>query len=124
MKGQGLTAFAAFVAILVVLQGVQFSLISNKIAQVIEPSRVQAHTVVYIPDGQGSRGVPIYEIPGGLATADFLPNFTLVDMICWDDVAEQRYFRVRVDSGAAVRAGQVVVVRAVDTHNQTLADRC
>lgn len=92
----------------------------DEIAQKLQPP---AQTVVYIRDGQGSQGVPIYQIPGGSATPELLPNYTPVDMVCWADEGGQRWFYVRV-SDSPVRSGQIAVVRAIDTHNQQRVDRC
>lgn len=84
-------------------------------------------TVVYIQDGQGSQGVPYFDVPepGAVASTTYLPNFTSVDMICWqDDANGERWFRVRVASGSPVRIEKTMFVRAAHTWNQTKTDKC
>lgn len=78
-------------------------------------------TAVYIPGGEGSEGVPTYEV-AGRQQQGLLPNFTLVEMICWEDAEGRRWFRVLPISQEA--PGVTVIVQAAHTHNQTRVDSC
>lgn len=86
-----------------------------------------SQTVVYIQDGQGSQGVPYFDVPapGAVAGTTYLPNFTPVNMICWqNDENGERWFRVRVAPGSTVRIEKTEFVRAAHTWNQTKTDKC
>ncbi len=89
-----------------------------------EPSQVQGQTVVYITGGEGSQGVPTYVTASESTRQGLLPNFTMVEMICWQDSGGQRWFRVKVLAVSLNQVSAVVVVRSAHTHNQTEVDSC
>jgi hypothetical protein len=89
----------------------------------IEVPQPQGQTVVYSQDGQGSRGVPLYDVPTE-PNGQLLPNFTAVQMICWEDAGGLRWFRVRAEPGSAIEVSQTVIVQADHVHHQTRVDHC
>lgn len=111
-----IAAIVAVIAILILLL-----LIRSDIKRV-EMRQPQGPTVVYIKDGQGSKGVPTFIIASEDDQVGFLPNFTPVEMYCWQDVEGQRWFWVRPTLRSAPQ--DPVIVLADHTHNQTEVDHC
>lgn len=92
------------------------------------PTVPQAQTVAYhTGEQQGSfYDVQYYDAPapGAATTSRVLPKFTPVEMVCWVDTDNDRWFYVRVSADSPVLARKTVVVRASDVHNQTHAVAC
>lgn len=137
MNGRRLMAALCAIAAVVIL-GVQVYFgnktvsATEQVARAIEAqasAQPQGPTSVYtqsIQNTQAPGDVSFYDVPSpGSATDRTLPAFTRVEMLCWVNTGEERWFYVRVmGQNPAVQVGQIVVVRATDTHQQIIVDGC